>query len=206
MKKQLFALLALAFVAYGTANAQETKVKKEPDKVKTETKDAAGKDVKMKKEDDKMVIKGEGVGKDLVYPYTATYSSQFSPGAPAHAKLILDMWKAWDDNAFERVASWVADTVTLELPTGDVIKGKEAFLRESKAHRDQFTTVKSSVEAWMPIKSIDRNEDWMLIWGVEENTDKDGKPSKQRLHEVWGINKDGKITYVRQYTSQVPRQ
>lgn len=205
MKKQLVALLALAFLAFSTSNAQE-KVKKEVDKVKTETKDAAGKDVKVKKEDDKVVLKGEGMGKDLVYPYTATYSSQFAPGVPAHGKLILDMWKAWDDGALDRQSSWVADSITLQLPTGDMIRGKEAFMRESKAYRDQFATVKSSVEAWMPIKSIDRNEDWVLIWGIEEHADKTGKVEKQMLHEVWGINKDGKITYMRQYTAVPPKQ
>jgi hypothetical protein len=206
MKKQRSILLVLAFVAFGTSSAQETKVKKEPDKVKTETKDAAGKDVKVKKEDDKVVLKGEGMGKDLVYPYTATYSSQFAPGVPAHAKLVLDMWKDWDDNALDRHAAFVSDTILFHSPSGEAIRGKDSFMVQSRRYRGSLTTVKSSIEAWVPLKSIDRNEDVVLVWGREEITDKDGRPTSRMLHEVWGINKDGKVTYIRQYTAVPPKQ
>lgn len=194
------------FSITATAFAQETKVKKEDDKLKAKTTTADGKETKVKVEDDKMVIKGDGVGKNLVYPYQATYSSQFAPGTPAHGKMVLDMWKAWDDGALDRQVDWVADTITLHLPNGDVVKGKDAFMTTSKQYRGMFTTMKSTVEAWMTTKSLDRNTDWVLIWGDEESTDKDGKKTVQRLHEVWGINKDGKISYMRQYTAQLPKQ
>jgi hypothetical protein len=189
-----------------TAFAQETKVKKEDNKLKAKTTAADGKESKIKVEDDKMVIKSDNVGQNLVYPYKATYSSQFAPGAPAHAKTILDMWKAWDDNAFDRVMAHVADTVLQELPDGTVIKGKENFFNAGKQYRDRFATAKSTVEAWMPVKSLDRNEDFVLVWGSEEDTDKDGKVTTTRFHEVWGLNKDGKIIFMRQYASQPVKQ
>lgn len=200
MKKLFIVALTMTFAVCST-QAQETKIKKEDDKLKA--KPAA---MKVKKEDDKLKVKGEGVGKNLVYPYKATYSSQFVPGSPAQAKLILDMWKDWDDNQVDRQAALIADSITMELPNGTVLKGKETFISESKQHRSLFTTVKSTVEAWMPMKSVDRNEDWVLIWGTEESTDKEGKVTTQRLHEVWGFNKDGKISYVRQYNAQMPKQ
>jgi hypothetical protein len=138
MKKLLRAALMLSlFSITTTAFAQETKVKKEDNKLKAKTTAADGKESKIKVEDDKMVIKSDNVGQNLVYPYKATYSSQFAPGAPAHAKTILDMWKAWDDNAFDRVMAHVADTVLQELPDGTVIKGKENFFNAGKQYRDR---------------------------------------------------------------------
>jgi hypothetical protein len=198
MKKLLITALSLAVLAF-SSSAQETKVKKEDDKVKAKQTSANDKDMKVK-------IKGEGMGQDMVYPYQATYSSQFAPGSPAHAKLILDMWKAWDDNAFDRIETYLADTVRQELSSGMVVTGKENMLKMGKDYRDKFTTVKSTVEAWMPTRSIDRGQDFVLIWGTEEDTDKDGKVTTTRFHEVWGINKDGKIDYMRQYSSQVPKE
>jgi hypothetical protein len=207
MKKLFITALALTLLCMGsTASAQETKVKKEDNKLKAKTTAADGKESKVKVEDDKMVIKSEDMGQNMVYPYKATYSSQFAPGAPAHSKLILDMWKAWDDNAFDRVMAHVADTVMQELPDGTVIKGKENFFNTGKQYRDRYATVKSTVEAWMPVKSLDRNEDFVLVWGSEEDTDKDGKVTTTRFHEVWGLNKDGKIIFMRQYASQPIKQ
>lgn len=200
MKKLFIVALSMVFAAY-CSQAQETKIKKEDDKLKAKP---AG--MKVKKEDNKLKVKGEGVGKNLIYPYKAEYSSEFALGQPAHAKLILDMWKDWDDNMVDRQAAALADTIMMELPNGNVLKGKQTFIQESKQHRSNFTMVKSTVEAWVPMKSVDRNEDWVLIWGVEESTDKEGKVTKQRLHEVWGINKDGKVSYIRQYTAQLPKE
>ena len=45
----------------------------------------------------------------MSYPYTANYSSDFKMGNPAHAKMILELWKDWDDNAFDR-HNYFADT------------------------------------------------------------------------------------------------
>ena len=200
MKKLFIVALTMAFAAY-SSNAQETKIKKEDDKLKA--KPAA---MKVKKDDNKLKMKAEGMDQNLVYPYKATYSSRFVPGSPSQAKLILEMWKDWDDNQVDRQAASIADSITMELPNGHVLKGKETFISESRQHRSNFTTVKSTVEAWMPIQSVDRNEDWVLIWGVEESTDKEGKVTTQRLHELWGFNKDGKISYVRQYQAQMPKK
>lgn len=200
MKKLFIVALTMAFAAY-SSHAQETKIKKEDDKLK-----AKPASMKVKKEDDKLKMKAENMEKNLAYPYKATYSSQFVPGKPAQAKLILDMWKDWDDNQVDRQAASIADTITFELPNGNVLKGKETFINESKQFRSNFTSVKSTVEVWMPMHSVDRDEDWVLVWGTEEATDKEGKVTTQRLHEVWGFNKDGKISYVRQYNAQMPKQ
>lgn len=203
MKKLFFAVLSLV-VLTGSAFAQQTKVKKEPDKRKTKTEIPEGRDAKVKVEDDKIVIRDAGVGKDLVYPYTAEYSSQFVPGMPANAKLVLEMWKAWDDDAYERGAPYFADTIVMQLPDGQVLRGKDSVLQAMKRLRSAYVTAQSTIEAWAPVKSLDRNEQWVAVWGREEDADRAGKRTTTRYHEIWRFNRDGKVDFVRQYTAQYP--
>lgn len=204
MKKFLLVILSLFFFAGAhIAYAQQAKVKNEPGKVKTRT---GAKEAKVKKEDDKIVVKGEGVGKEMVYPYTAEYSSQFVPGSPAQGKIVLDMWKAWDDNAYERGVPYFADTVVMELPDGQVLRGRDSVIAAMKRFRSALVTAQSTIEAWAPLKSLDRNENWVVVWGREEDVDQAGKASTIRYHEMWRFNKDGKAYYVRQYTSPMPKQ
>src|SRR6476469_898827 len=108
-----------------TVMAQE-KVKEKEDK--TKVKDDNGKekmkDDKMKMKDGDMKMKMKGQDANMMYPYKDGYSSNFAIGNPAHAKLVLDVWKDWDDNMLDR-HNFMADTIVWYLPDGSVIKGKE---------------------------------------------------------------------------------
>lgn len=197
-------LFVIFLVCSNSSHGQQVKMKSEPGKVKAKANTGA-KEAKVKKEDDKIIVRGEGVGKEMVYPYTAEYSSQFVPGSPAQGKLVLDMWKAWDDNAYERGAAYFADTAVMELPDGQVLRGKDSIMVAMRRYRSALVTAKSTIEAWTPLKSLDRNENWVVVWGSEEDTDQNGKVSSIRYHEVWRFNKDGKVYYVRQYTTPMPK-
>lgn len=137
--------------------------------------------------------------------YTATYSSKFEIGNSAYPKIITGIWKDWDDNALDRSAKMFADTVAMYTADGTMLKGKDLNLAEAKKYRSQFTTVKSTIQAIISLKSTDRNEDWVAIWGIEESSDKDGKISQTALHEIWKFNKDGKIDVMRQYHAKIPK-
>lgn len=160
------------------------------------------KEAKAKVDKKGMKVKAEYKAANMDYPYKAEYSSNFMPGNPAHAKLILDVWKDWDDNTMDLHADMFADTVYMEFPNGQSVKGKDSAMYWAKKIRGSLASSKSTVEAWMPSKSIDRNEDWVLVWGREEDTDKDGKKTTTLLHEIWQINKDGKIAFMRQYMAK----
>ncbi|WP_026897920.1 cytochrome c family protein [Daejeonella oryzae] len=137
-------------------------------------------------------------------PYSATYSSKFEMGDPAKAQLILHLWKDWDDNALERHSNLFADTVTMNLSDGSVIKGKDQNLSAAKEYRSTLLSAKSTVNAYMSLRSVDKNENWVAIWGVEEDTHKDGKKTMSTLHEIWKFNKDGKIDWMRQFHGKLP--
>jgi hypothetical protein len=170
------------------------------DKVKIKDDDGS---MKMNAADNNMKMKADMAMNGA--PYTADYSSNFVIGNPAHSAMILNMWKDWDDNAFERHNYW-ADTVTVYLTDGTVIKGKDSSLAGAKRYRGSLASAKSTIDAWVPLRSTDRNEDWVAIWGTETDTWANGKVEKMQIHEVWRINKDGKIDAVRQYSAKPPLQ
>lgn len=133
--------------------------------------------------------------------YKATYSSDFKIGNAALANRILEVWKDWDDNQLERHDHF-ADTVTMMFADGMVMKGKKENMEAAKKYRGGFTKVVSTIHAWLPLRSNDRNEDAVAIWGHEVNTLPDGKEETRDIHEVWWFNKDGKIASMRQWTAK----
>ena len=148
---------------------------------------------------------GGGMAETGAYPYTADYSSKFTIGNPEHARMVLSMWKDYDNNTFDRSAAMLADTVMFQAPNGMVIRGKDSVLNSVKQFRGQFSSVKSTVDAWVPMHSTDRNEDWVLIWGTENDTNASGSTTNG-IHEIWRVNRDGKIDFIRQYTAKPPVQ
>ncbi len=186
MKKLIFTVLgsALLFTSL-SGNAQDkVKVKKDEMKVKSE----------------KSKMKMEGMA-NMDMPYKANYSSQFAMGDQAHAKKVMELWKDYDANMLEKHSDYFADSLVVELPNGTRLVGKEAAMKSIKEYRSSQGKVESTVDAWISTRSLDRNEDWVCIWGVEKSTDASGKETKTRLHEIWQLNKDGKVVYMAQFTA-----
>lgn len=198
----IFSCMFLLLFTVNQVSAQDTKVKEKDDKTKMKEGDAKEKDkdnkTKIKDDNTKIKIKGQAMNTGG-YPYTAGYSSNFVMGNPAHAKMILDLWKDWDDNAFDR-HDYFADTVVMYLPDGSVVKGKSANLEGAKKYRGGMTSAKSTVDAWVPLRSVDKKEDWVAIWGTETDTWPDGKTETRNVQEVWRINRDGKVDLMRQFS------
>lgn len=134
-------------------------------------------------------------------PYKVNYSASFKIGNQKYAKMIVDLWKAWDDNALSRY-NYFADSVIGYFADGSVVKGKQKFEASSMQYRNSFSSVKSTIHAYVPLWSEDRKEDIVCMWGGDESTKKDGTVEKNEIHEVWFFNKDGKITMVRQWMSK----
>jgi hypothetical protein len=133
--------------------------------------------------------------------YKPTYSADFKIGKAAYVQQILDLWKDWDDNQFDR-HDYFADTLKMFFPDGTVMKGKQANMDAAKKERGKYTKVKSIIHAYIPLTSLDRNQDLVCIWGHEDDTLPDGTVESKDLHEVWWFNKDGKITTLRQWNAK----
>ena len=221
MKRLVYgAFVIVSLLTAADSSAQDQKTKAKDGKVKTKEGDSKVKTeddkTKIKEGDNKIKIDGnemkvkEGENKLKIEGavnmlYTPSYSSEFIIGNRAYTQNILELWKDYDDNAFQRHAGYFSDTVTVILSDGTTIKGNDSVFAAVSTYRNSISNVKTTVEAWVPLKSTDRNEDWVAIWGTETFTDSQGKTSTNAVHEIWGFNKDGKVSYMRQYQAKVPQ-
>lgn len=127
------------------------------------------------------------------YPYTATYSSDFSMGNPEYTRVVLEMYKALEENRIDDIGQYLEDTVHrynyaavhYNLPKADM-------LEQLKKFRGQFKEFSETPIAFMAVKSNDKNEDWVLTWVKEKVVFKNGKVDSTTYQENWRF-KDGKI-------------
>jgi hypothetical protein len=131
--------------------------------------------------------------------YTASYSSKFTFADQSYSDKILSLWKDYENNTLDNHLDLFTDTVSMELANGAIVKGKAENLKGVKESRNSIKDYKVTMAAWMSVKSLDRGENIVLVWGDESFTDKDGKKVQQRVHEVWVFNSAGKISFMMQY-------
>jgi hypothetical protein len=53
---------------------------------------------------------------------------------------------------------------------------RDSSVAAAQAYRNNYSAVVSEVTAIMAVKSTDKNERWVLLWGMEKDTPKKGKP------------------------------
>lgn len=140
---------------------------------------------------------------NIVYPYAATYSSKFEMGDPKHSQIILNLWKDWDHGDLSNGKDYFADSVEMHFADGSMLKGtKDSIIAVSQRFRATLGSVNSTVHAFLPAKSTDKNENWVLVWGTEKTTSKDGKIDSTSLQETWRLNKDGKVDLLYQFAAK----
>ncbi len=161
---------------------------------------------------DNAKVESMGTGADSTkmdstsYPYTADYSHNFEIGSTKNSTTLLQVYKDWDNNTLGNSKNSFADIDTMIFSDGTMFAGsRDSFFTIANQMRAQMGTVVDSVHAWVPLKSKDKNEDWVLIWAREIATNAAGKKTAKELHEVWRFDKDGKINLVYQYEQQPPK-
>jgi len=144
-------------------------------------------------------------GNDIVLPYTATYSSKFEIGDAKNTKTVLDLYKDWDNNNLDNSKDKFADSITLYLSDGTKLSGSfDSVTASAKQFRNTLGTVTTTVNAVFPVKSTDKNENWVVAWFTEYRTDAKGKKDSAQIQETWRLNKDGKADLLYQYEQKNP--
>ena len=112
------------------------------------------------------------------------------------------MWKDFDNNTLDNAKDKFADTVRMIFPGMEMRASRDSVIASTKSYRNSFSSVISMVDVVMAVKSTDKNDDWVLVWGDEIKTDKKNKTDTIALHEVWQLNKEGKVVFMQQYISK----
>lgn len=142
------------------------------------------------------------------YPIVAAYSKDFEIGDPELGRKILELWVHFDNNELDKGVGYFADSVRIEFPDGSILNGpKDSVMAATKAYRNTYSTVHSTVEAWTVLKpkENDRPGSWVCIWGKEVDTGKDGKVDSIYLQENWHFNTAGKIDLMLQFARKIPK-
>jgi hypothetical protein len=163
------------------------------------------KETKVKQEKDKMKVKDDNMSSQVAFAYTPSYSSQFAIGNPLHAKSVLDLFKGFENNDFSNDSQF-ADSVTTLLANGTQLQGKENVIGAFKKMRNELSSSKFNFSAIIPLKSVDRNENWVALWGSQEITSTDGTKTTSWFQQICRLNKDGKIDYMQFHESKPPMQ
>ncbi|WP_343674679.1 hypothetical protein [Chitinophaga sp.] len=142
----------------------------------------------------------------LTYPFMATYSSDFEIGDPKNAQKLLELYKDWDNNTIENSKNSFADTDTMYFADGNMFAGsRDTLIAVAKKMRGQMGKVVDSIHAWVPLRSKDRNEEWVVIWTREYSTDASGKTKARELQETWRFNENGQVNLMYQYAQSAPK-
>ena len=133
-------------------------------------------------------------------PYAIQYSSNFIMGNPKYAENVLTLWKDYDNGTLSAHKDFFADSIQAVLGSGAMMHGsRDSVIAGIQRYRSSLSAAVDRVDAVMAVKSTDKNEDWVLVWGTETDTHKNGKIDSVNLQETWRVNKDGKADMILQY-------
>jgi hypothetical protein len=135
----------------------------------------------------------------IVMPYKATYSSDFSMGNPELIKVVLDMYKAVEENRMEDLGKYYADSVIrYNFAQKQIMLTRDEMVKLATDFRAQFKEFSETPLAFTALHSNDRNEDWVLTWIKEKVVYNNGKVDSTTYQENWRF-RDGKIYMVDSY-------
>jgi len=175
--KMKFIYLTVLILAFTCSNAQTTKTT-------TNTKTSKEKDLGQKNMD---------------YPYPISYSAKFKFIDPEKGKMVLNFCKDFENSTVENSKNIFAERVTIIMPKLKLNASRDSVLTAFKSYRKSFTSFKTELDVVMSVASTDKGDDWVLVWAVDEFTDKDNVKHKVKYQQVWLINKEGKVNFMEQF-------
>jgi hypothetical protein len=76
-----------------------------------------------------------------------------------------------------------------------------------KQGRASLSSNKFEITAVIPTHSVDRNEDWVSVWGRQQfTTSKDNMQASHEFNNIWRFNKAGKVNFIELFEGITPTQ
>lgn len=134
-----------------------------------------------------------------IMAYEAEYSSNFSIADDTYSARVLELWKDFEDNDFERNRDYFTEDLVMALSNGEILNGRELIINSAKEYRKSIKDYKPTLVSYISLRSDDKDENWVAVWGEDSFTDEQGNTVKTDVHEIWRFNKEGKIDFMKQY-------
>ncbi len=129
-----------------------------------------------------------------MHGFTADYSASFVMDDATNTETVLALWEDWKKGDLSPSRSRFADSLSLFLADGTSMVGlTDTLLKNMQAYRSSFKGMVMTMDAIFAVKSTDKNEDWVTVWGTEVQTNMDGKVDSVSLQETWRFNNAGKV-------------
>ncbi len=129
-----------------------------------------------------------------MYGFTPGYSASFVMDDATNTETVLALWEDWKKGELSPSRNRFADSISLFLADGTSMVGSaDTLLKNMQAYRSSFKGMEIAVDAIFAVKSTDKNEDWVTVWGTEIQTDMNGKVDSVSIQETWRFNKAGKV-------------
>ncbi len=133
-------------------------------------------------------------------PYTASYTSNWNTDvSDADLETTLMTYKNWETGDMQGLASRLADSVTVEMSSGDhLVKSNADLIKMWGTYRDSLSSVRIDMEGWHKMYATDKKDGYIVTWYKEYDTFKSGKVDSASFHDINQL-KNGKIIWYSQY-------
>jgi hypothetical protein len=140
-------------------------------------------------------------------PYTAGYSSQFNDKVSDSSVLtVLNSYKFWENADMNGLATTLGDSLYFVGWDGFKLNGtKSDIMKLWTSHRDSMSKVEITMDAWTKDHSVDKNDDFVLVWYKEIDTYKTGKVDSANYADINQL-KNGKIYWYSQYRQELKKK
>ena len=150
------------------------------------------------------VVKDEPVAaeeKKIVYPFEASFTSDWKIGNAENAVVILNLYKNLvADAPVDSSIRFFADTLTSISFDDKVFTGSSKdFLKRVRLFREQFKTLNEEVISFVPLYSPSKNVEQVSLWVKEKGVRLNGKVDSTVYQENWRFNSEGKINFRSAY-------
>ena len=139
---------------------------------------------------------------DLVY--TMKYVSDWVPGDPHHAAMVMKALKGWETGNINDTKQYFADSVAF---IGDFYKfngTRDSLISVFNKGRAGYKEVVINMHDWESVKSKARNEEYVTMWYSQRSTDLKGKKdSANYTDDVKIVN--GKIAEIDSKVQHFPK-
>jgi hypothetical protein len=146
-----------------------------------------------KKTDDGAGNTGEKKQEAVNYAYKADYSPDFSMGSTNHSKMVLDLYKMWEDGKIDDMRPLLADSVFIEIYDGMKFNNTvDSFINFAKQARAMYKSTRPVFDTWMPVHHNESGEDYVLVWNRDYTISSDDKTDSSRVHAYFQV-KNNKV-------------